>query len=261
MKRTLASLILCFFAFCGTSFLHAQSFSYDTYWKKVEKAEKQSLPQTVVKLADEIFRKAQAEKNSPQMLKAYTWRTSYQEILMPDSFYVHLLGWEHWANTAPNPLDRAVLHSLVAEIYADYAGNNLWKLSRSTAINDKSFTDIREWDSDTFVQKVLEHTRAALKDSLLLLNTSAKTYIPFTKTGETSDYYNHDMYHLLALRGTKALKRIVSLSGKDSLITTEVSVIFHHTIDTYRRKNNPDAVLLATLDSLAWNGKNDVSES
>ncbi|KAA6312502.1 hypothetical protein EZS27_036578, partial [termite gut metagenome] len=42
---------------------------------------------------------------------------------------------------------------------------------------------------------------------------------------------------------------------------TEVSVIFHHTIDTYRRKNNPDAVLLATLDSLAWNGKNDVSES
>ncbi|KAA6350484.1 hypothetical protein EZS27_002091 [termite gut metagenome] len=261
MKRTLVSLTLCLFAFCGISFLHAQSFFYDRYWKQVEKAEKQVLPQTVVKLTDEIFRKAEAEKNSPQMLKAYTWRTKFQEKLMPDSFYMHLVGWEHWVNTTPNPLDRAVLHSLVAEIYADYAGNNLWKLRRSTAINDKPFADIREWDADMFVQKVLEHTRAALKDSLLLLNTSSKAYTPFAKTGETSGYYNHDMYHLLALRGTKALERIVSLSGKDSLITTEVSIIFHHTIDTYRRKNNTDAMLLATIDSLIWNGRNDVSES
>jgi hypothetical protein len=112
-----------------------------------------------------------------------------------------------------------------------------------------------------FVQKVLEHTRAALKDSLLLLNASSKIYIPFTKTGETSNYYRHDLYHLLAMRATKALEQIVSVSGKDSLITTEASHIFHHTIDTYRRKNNPDAALLATLDSLAWNGKSHVSQS
>ena len=37
-----------------------------------------------------------------------------------------------------------------------------------------------------------------MADSVLLLNTSSRTYIPFVELGETSEYYHHDMYHLLA---------------------------------------------------------------
>lgn len=44
------------------------------------------------------------------------------------------------------------------------------------------------------------------------------------------------MYHLLALRGTKALRSISSLSDKDSVVTAEASVLFHNMIDTYRKK-------------------------
>ncbi|KAA6304956.1 hypothetical protein EZS27_043393, partial [termite gut metagenome] len=69
MKRISLCLIRCL-ALCGVSALYAQSPSFDRLWREVEKAEKKSLPQTVVKLADDIFRKAEAERNSPQMLKA-----------------------------------------------------------------------------------------------------------------------------------------------------------------------------------------------
>ncbi|KAA6335966.1 hypothetical protein EZS27_015850, partial [termite gut metagenome] len=255
MKRISLCLICCLALCRVSSALYAQSPSFDKLWEEVKKAEKKSLPQTVVKLTDDIFRKAEAERNSPQMLKAYTWRTKYQESLTPDSFYVHLAAWERWADRASERLDRAVLHSLVAEMYADYAVANRWQLRGSTVLDDEPSADIREWNGNLFVQKVLEHTRAALQDSLLLLNTSSKMYIPFAETGETSGYYGHDMYHLLALRGTKALGSISSLTDKDSVVTTEASAIFHNMIDTYRKRNNRNAVALAALDSLNWNGR------
>ena len=90
MKRIqrICSLILLATFFGGIPMLHAQSF--DKLWKQVEQAQKKSLPQTVIKLTDEIFRKGEQEKNTPQMLKAYMCRNTFQNVLTPDSFYVNL---------------------------------------------------------------------------------------------------------------------------------------------------------------------------
>ena len=79
-----------------------QAQSFDKLWKEVEQAGKKSLPKTVIKLTDEIYRKGEKEKNSAQMLKAYMWRMKYQEIVTPDSFYVGLTGLEQWAKKDGN---------------------------------------------------------------------------------------------------------------------------------------------------------------
>ena len=68
------------------SWTHAQS--YDRLWKQVEQAQQKSLPQTVVRLTGEIYQKAKAEKNSPQMLKAYIWQMKFREEITPDSLRV-----------------------------------------------------------------------------------------------------------------------------------------------------------------------------
>ena len=73
-----------------------QAQTFDKLWKEVEQAEKKSLPKTVIKLTDEIYQKGEKEKNSPQMLKAYTWRMKYREMLNPDSLYADLKGLEQW---------------------------------------------------------------------------------------------------------------------------------------------------------------------
>ena len=92
-----------------------QAQSFDKLWKEVEQAGKKSLPKTVIKLTDEIYRKGEKEKNSAQMLKAYMWRMKYQEIVTPDSFYVGLTGLEQWAKQTKQPMDRAILHSLIMQ--------------------------------------------------------------------------------------------------------------------------------------------------
>lgn len=233
-----------------STLLHAQS--YDKRWSKIEKAEKNNLPQTVVSLADGIFTKAVSEKNSPQMLKAYLWKMKYQQLHVPDSFYTCLGNLERWSEEIEKPVDKAILHSLLAQIYADYAANNAWKLRRRSNLdNGDSLKDIREWSGNLLVDKVLQETQKALLDSLLLLNTSSKVYVPFIEQADGSIYYHHDMYHLLVARGISALSSVSSL-GNDIHIKNQISILYRNMIHSYKEKQNENAVLLASLDSLKW---------
>lgn len=235
----------------------AKAQTFDKLWKQVEQAEQKSLPQTVIQLTDKIYKKAEAEKNSPQMLKAYTWRMKYRETLTPDSFYVSLKGLEEWADATDKPMDRAVLSSLIAGIYADYASDNRWQILRRTDIVEEApSADMREWTANMFVQHVMKYTAESLKDTGLLMNTSARTYIPFVKLGETSEYYHHDMLHLLGSRGIDAFESINGLD-KDSVVKVGIANIYQGMLDAYQRADMKDGYLLVMLDYLKWRRNSD----
>ena len=90
--------------------MQAQSYNY--LWKQVEELEKKDLPKSVIAGSQTIFEKAKAEKNAPQMMKAYLTMMAYRGEISPDSIEPDIKGLELWAD---NPLmsvpDRAVLHS------------------------------------------------------------------------------------------------------------------------------------------------------
>jgi hypothetical protein len=232
--------------------------SYESLWKQVEQAEEKNLPQTVAKLTDQIFRKGERERNSPQMLKAYVRNMdSHKRIAPDDSLYVDLNGLERWASEASKPMDKAILHSLMAEIYADYAKNNRWGLRRrKPIIGETPPADIREWTAKTFVDTVKAHARQALSERTLLLQTSSKTYAPFVAQGEASKYYHHDMYHLLASRSVDALKQIENLDEQDidseSSVQLLIEEIYQQMISTYQHAGLKEGYLLTSLNYLNW---------
>lgn len=238
----------------------AQAQTFDKLWKDVEQAEKKSLPKTVIKLTDEIYQKGEKEKNSAQMLKAYMWRMKNQEALTPDSFYVGLKGLEQWAKQTDKPMDRAILHSLIAGIYADYASQNQWTLRRRTEIvGETPSADMREWTANMFVEKVRTNVKEALADSVLLLKTSSRTYIPFVELGETSEYYHHDMYHLLASRAITALNQIERLARNNgfndntpSLVKQDIINIYGSMIAAYKAADLEEGYVLTALNYLEW---------
>jgi hypothetical protein len=229
----------------------ANAQSYDALWKKAGKAQQSGLPRTAVKYAEDIFRKAEAEKNSAQMLKAYTARASYRRQIAPDSFYVDLKGLEQWASTSAIAADRAVLHTLIAQVYSDYARRNRWSLSGRTDVADASLEEMREWSSDMFVRKTLGHTRLALEDPLLLSGLSSGKYIPFVEQQPTSRYFDHTMYHLLSFCGIRSL-RAVAPPDNDSVVVEAIAEIYSDLNRMYRRQNNSEALALLALDSLEW---------
>ena len=249
-----------------------QAQTYDKLWKQVEQAEKKSLPETVIKLTGEIYQKGEKEKNSPQMLKAYMWRMRYRDMLTPDSLYTNLNGLELWAKQTDQPMDRAVLHSLIAEIYSMYAFNNQWQLRQRTEIvGEAPSADMREWTANMFVEKVRTNVREAMADSVLLLNTSSRTYIPFVELGETSEYYHHDMYHLLAPRGIIALQQVAGLdratpvedisedssAEKESSVKQDIIAIYGNMIAAYKASGLKEGYVLTALSYLEWRRDSD----
>lgn len=231
----------------------AQAQSYEKLWKQVEQAQKKSLPQTVVNLTGEICQKALAEKNSPQLLKAYLCRAAFQERLTPDSLYTRLNEMEQWAATETNETDRAILHSILASEYAGYWQNNRRVIAARTDLaTDKQPADVREWTPRQFVKKVDAHALASTHDVDRLIKTSTDGYQPFVEQGEQSAYYSHDLYHLLARRAISALKSMTG-AGADSLMQTRVERLYLQMMDTYAaRPDGADACLLATLDYWEW---------
>lgn len=231
----------------------AQAQSYEKLWKQVEQAQKKSLPQTVVNLTGEICQKALAEKNSPQLLKAYLCRAAFQERLTPDSLYTRLNEMEQWAVTETNEIDRAILHSILASEYAGYWQNNRRVIAARTDLaTDKHPADVREWTPRQFVEKVDVHALASTHDVDRLIKTSTDGYQPFVEQGEQSAYYSHDLYHLLARRAISALKSMTG-AGADSLMQTRIATLYQQMMDTYAaRPDGADACLLATLDYWEW---------
>lgn len=241
----IALLLLC----TTPMMLHAQS--YDKLWKEVEKAQQNSLPQTAIKYADQIFRKAETEKNSGQMLKAYTVRSQYRRNIDPDSFYVDLKGLEKWATSTTIHEDCAVLHTLIAKIYSEYAQNNMYSLRWRTDVTDTPAEDMREWSKNIYINKILDHSRAALEDSVLLFSLSSKEYIPFVEQQKGSRYYQHNMYQLLASYAITSLQNVSQLDT-DSTVVKRIARIYSALNKMYREQNNNEALVLLALDGLDW---------
>ena len=250
MGNRVLLIISLFILYISSMNIHAQS--YDQLRKQVQNAENKGLPQTAVKLLDDMFCKAQTEKNSAEMLYAYTARAQYQEQITPDSFYVNIQGLEEWANSpVVNHVDCAILHTILAGTYAGYAAENRWQLNeRTDIVGEEPSEDIREWSVNMFLEKVLLHSRMALEDSLLLLNTSTKDYTPFVVQGDASKYYGHDFYHLLSLQVANTLKGIQFV--EDPVVKASIARVYDNLINTYRTRGNTEGWMLASLEKLAW---------
>ena len=246
---------------CLTGGMQAQT--YEKLWKQVKQAQEKSLPQTVVKLTDDIYRKALAEKNSPQLLKAYLCRAVFQERLTPDSLYTRLNEMEQWVATEADETDRAILHSLLASEYAEYWQSNRRAIAaRTDLVTDNQPADIREWTARQFVEQTDRHSQASTANVDLLLKTSTDAYVPFVEQGEQSAYYSHDLYHLLARRAISTLQSM-SGAGADSLIDARIESLYRQTMQTYAaRPDGADACLVTTLDYWEWkNGSTSQDEA
>lgn len=253
--------------------LHAQTF--DKLWGDVNTMQKKGLPQSAIKITDDIFNKALKEKNSPQMLKAYISRMNLEQRVDPDSFYVNLKDMQQWAETTVVPMDKAILNSLIANIYSNYLNRNSWTIGRLTPITGEIPEDMKTWSGNIFVQKIFHYLKLSLQDKEKIQKISSKTYVPIVIEGATSAYFHHDMFDLLSRRAIDILQdiphNIVSfypqsdlraktgfLSDKEFIqekivpasdydCNAEIMQIYQSLLSYYKNADYKDAIILTNL--------------
>lgn len=157
--------------------LHAQT--YDKMWKEVEQLQKKDLPQSVVSASMKIYDKAKAERDVPQMMKAYLTAMQYRTLVTPDSLETDMKELENWAKQTEKAEDRAVLYSILGEL---------------TISKD--------------VKQGFNFLQSSLKDKDLLAACPVEKLKPMVRVGEMSKRYFHDnLYDLLARRALLLMKQ------------------------------------------------------
>ena len=230
--------------------------SYDKLWKRVEQAEEKNLPKTVMEVSDAIYRKALAEQNAGQMMKAYLWREEAQYSLTPDSLYSTIGKMEHWAQTEENAVNRAVLHVLLARLYlaasSSVAGRTEGVLT-PIELEDAP-KDMREWTGNIFVWTIDRHLQQALADAEVLAETPSADYVPLVKQGKSSRYYGHDLYHvLLGYSLDDVYGNLGFTDSSDSLAQARVDSLLRTARTFYAgRRDGQDAALLFALRYASW---------
>ena len=250
MKRTCKLLVGTLVMFFTSMTFMVSAQSYDRLWKQLQEAENKNLPQSVQQIAGQILEKALKEKQAGQMFKAYLYRENYQERVTPESLYARFPKIEQLVKIEENKGNRAILHSLLANMYADYLQRNAYVLSRRTNVEEDVSDDIREWSVNAFVQKVDEHAQASLEDKELLLSLSSAQYIPFIVQEKGSKFFGHDLWHLLVRRALEAYKSL-SVNESSNLSRSRCEELYQTLIEMYAGKN-PNAEVLVSLDYWRW---------
>ncbi|MCD8167118.1 MAG: MG2 domain-containing protein [Bacteroides sp.] len=257
--------------------MYAQS--YTELWKEVEALQKQDFPQSIIEKSEQIYQKALREENAPEKVKAVLYLTEYRNRLSQNSYEETLREMEELAETATNPIEKAIWHSLLAEKYGTYLARNQWQLARMRDLAGEVPEDIREWSSNLFFNKIKEHILESLKDFVLLMRTDAKSWAPVVEKGESSRYFANDMYHLLSQRAINTLENIrytaenlslqTSLSIEDAFSDSEkfqhlditpageydaealIIQLYQQALALYKEVDNPAAQVLTDLSRLS----------
>ena len=201
--------------------LTLQAQTYTQLWNDVTQAEQKDLPKSVIAKAKEIFAKAKAERNVPQMMKAYLTMMDARGSISPDSLAVDVQGLEAWAQEPDLAVqDKAVLNSILGGIFIreDFAkGNQCLYLS--------------------------------LKDSLKLVDYPADQLVPMVKTGETSRlYFDNNLYDLLARRAILLWERH-QWQVEQEKVQTSIRDTYQSLLELYRTKGMRSAWLLTALNA------------
>ncbi len=174
---------------------------YEKEWAQVDSLDRLGLPKSALQIVDIIYKKADAENNFDQIIKATLYRMKYVNMVEEDAFETIIQNLEQEAKIAKFP-NNAMLHSILAEMYWIYYQNNRWKFyKRSETINFVN-NDIKTWDLNKLVDKVIKHYRKSLENKGELQKTSIDIYDEVIVDYELTKRIRPTLYDFLAYRAT-----------------------------------------------------------
>lgn len=147
MKKLLIAIlpVLMFFNTLNAQNMPSKNGDYDKVWIEILSLEEQGLPKSAREKVDSLFIVAKADNNPSQIIKTLIFRSKYMSELEEDGFVKAINEMRLEMEKASFPT-KAILQSMLGELYAGYLENNVWRFRNRTATNELKPEDIRTWD-------------------------------------------------------------------------------------------------------------------
>lgn len=137
---------------------------YTDLWKKVDSLQNKGLYQSALDVVNVIYKSAQTDKNSPQVVKAVIHKMKYNSYIKEDDYILAIHDLSALSENEEFPL-KQLIHSVTADIYWQYYSQNRWKFINRTTTIDFENNDIRTWDLTHLLDQVNKHFMASLEES------------------------------------------------------------------------------------------------
>lgn len=176
-------------------------------------------PQEALKAAREMYQSAQAEHNTPLLIKSLILKTTFTLQKDQDNYPQMLKELEEYTAQETNVSAKSILHSYLGELYLLYYRNNRYLIQQRKYLRGEAPADIAAWSSNLFGNKILEHFSASVSSSRLLQQTPVNEFQSILIRGNASDSLRPTLYDFLVHRAIDQLSQNSSYFERFSVET------------------------------------------
>ncbi len=148
----------------------------------------------------EMITQAISNDDTPKLIKTLITQMKEKLEVDEENFPGLIQEVEAYTATVADAPSRAVLHSMIAEMYNRYYQQNRWIIDRRTSIEGYVPEDIREWTSNLFTKKIEEELAASLQPQNVLRQTSVSQFSDIIDAGKDSPSLRPTLFDFLAYR-------------------------------------------------------------
>ncbi|GHT76986.1 hypothetical protein AGMMS50262_16870 [Bacteroidia bacterium] len=237
-------------------------YAQNPKWAEVEAFEKQSLPQSALEVVNQIYQDAVQKSNSSEMIKALIYQLKCETAINSDQLPDRIREIEQQADAGTRPVEKAVLSSLTAELYAKYYQADSYKINRRTPVVGYVPEDIREWTSNLFLDKIADLVRQSLTPADKLQATNVLDYKEILLEGSASRTLRPTLFDFLAYRGIDILSQNNDYQQQN--FYRPILDLYRQLTDFQKKTNNEQAYVITELDRLEFvrrNSRQDTDKS
>ena len=210
MKKNILFVMLSFLFFSANAQKSDSQFS--AQWKRVDQFAEKQLPESALKEVDTIFGEARKAGDFAQTVKAFLYKMRFTLEKNPDEAPALLKDFETFAGTYNKVDEKALLHSMTAELYAMYYQSRQYTLDQRTQIEGYTPENINEWSKNIFFDKIASELSLSLGMGYELQKTRATPFDALIEKGKDNAEYQPALFDFLGQRAISILKGLNNIA-------------------------------------------------
>lgn len=206
---------------------------------------KERLTKTAIDKINQLYKKAVAEKQEAEQIKALVYKADLENEITEEGFINTIQIFKTALKKTNSKVMEAVIHTIIAKKYNDYYNNQRWTLLSK-----------KNWNSQSFKDSIEMHFNAAIKYSKEIQSVYIDNYSAVI-LGGSAPLKNYSLYHLLIAEQIQYYSSELGNDGtkenNEKILKLYESIFQIHPIEP---KNN--IVARFKLDLLVWKKQNEL---
>jgi len=208
MKRNILLIGITTLVFVSMLLAQQSASPIEKRWITVEEFAAKQLPESALKEVEAILTQARIEKNSVEVIKAMVYKMRFTLDKNPEEAPALIHDFEAFTDTCTDQAEKALLHSMTAELYTQYYQKDAYTINNRTELKGYVPEDMKEWTKNIFFDKINKHLTASMEQHAVLQHTDALKFAELLEKGDDSKSMQPTLFEFLGYRRIRILQNL-----------------------------------------------------